>query len=146
MPAAKEAVKKLIVTCIRRYGIDVVAMPHLNAQQKYSDAVVSLVSYVKDTSKRQDIELRNCDLVEARRRGCTDEKPTRANAASHLAERYKELGRYLATKKEWQRRYYRCVFDAITVAEACNGENATPKAVAPVQEYSKVIKNVGSTK
>jgi hypothetical protein len=108
---------RILRELIGRHSVGELIMPQLNKQQRHSDDLRALYSLSKRIAESEKLSLHLYDQLEVKAAICEGENETEANVELKLIERYPELERYCRAGAEWERRYYRLVFQAIAGGE-----------------------------
>ena len=112
------AVARILRDLIGHYSPGELLMPQLNTQQRHSDELRALYSLSGRIVEQEGLLLHLYDQTDVKAAICEGEKGTNANVELKLIKQYPELERYCRARVEWERRYYRLVFQAIAAGEA----------------------------
>jgi hypothetical protein len=108
---------RILRDLIGHYSPVELIMPQLNKQQLHSDDLRALFSLSQRIVESEKLSLHIYDQEEVKAAICEGENETKANVELKLIEQYPELERYCRAGAEWERRYYRLVFQAIAGGE-----------------------------
>ena len=118
----QNAVEKFLANLVTRYGINYLTVQSLIRQQETSPLLIAVAELVKRFAEIEGIKLHEYSPFFVRQSFCRMQPPTQENAARNIAKQYPELERYLSRTKDWERRYYRYIFNAIAVGAVCSQE------------------------
>jgi RNase H-fold protein (predicted Holliday junction resolvase) len=118
-----EAVEKFMGKHINRFEINGVAVRRLDKSQEISPLLVSISKYLKTICKAEKLELSFYDGKFINTHFCKEnERPTKEKTAAFLAAKYPELNCYYKLKKDYEKKYYAFVFQAIALGLVCLAE------------------------
>jgi RNase H-fold protein (predicted Holliday junction resolvase) len=125
-----EAVEKFMDKNINRFEIDRVAVRRLSKSQETSPLLVSISEHIKTICKTEKLELSFYDGKFINRYFCKEnERATKEKTAAFLAAKYPELNCYYKLKKDYEKKYYAFVFQAIALGLVCISELKESKNV-----------------
>lgn len=113
-------VEKFVRKIFKRFEIEKVVFRKLSKAQKESSLLVEINQYLKSFCRNRKVKISHFDNDFINRHFCRpNQRPTKEKTASALIVKYPELKRYRELKKQWQKRYYMRVFQAIALGLVC---------------------------
>jgi Holliday junction resolvasome RuvABC endonuclease subunit len=117
------ALERFLKRIIKRFEVDKVAVRKLVKSQEKSMLLREIQAHLKIVCRDLKINIRNYESKFINQHFCTkEERPTKEKTMITLTAKYPELKRYQNLKKEWQKRYYASLFQAIALGLVCLAE------------------------
>jgi RNase H-fold protein (predicted Holliday junction resolvase) len=118
-----KAVGKFMKKNINRFEINRVAVRKLSKSQEISPLLVSISDRLKTICKTEKLRVSVYDGKFINTHFCKEnERATKEKTAAFLAAKYPELDRYYKLKKDYEKKYYAFVFQAIALGLVCLAE------------------------
>jgi RNase H-fold protein (predicted Holliday junction resolvase) len=118
-----EAVEKFMDKLIKRFQINRVAVRKLDKSQETSTLLVEINEHLKTICKADKLKVSVYDGKFINTHFCKEnERPTKEKTAAFLTAKYPELDRYYKLKKDYEKKYYAFVFQAIALGLVCLAE------------------------
>jgi RNase H-fold protein (predicted Holliday junction resolvase) len=125
-----EAVEKFMKKNIKRFEINRVGVRKLAKSQETSTLLVSISEHIKTICKTDKLKVSVYDGKFINKQFCQPhERPTKEKTAAFLVAKYPELNRYYKLKKDYEKKYYAYVFQAIALGLVCISELEKQKNV-----------------
>lgn len=110
---------RILKESLHNFDVTHIALAKIVFVQQHRSFVKIVFDEVRNFLKKEQIPSTEYNPRVVRKAICKIEKPTKANTARIIAERYPELRRFFNVPKIWQKRYYDLLLDAVAVGLVC---------------------------
>lgn len=118
-----KALERFLSKTVSQFQIKQIAIRKVTKAQAQSILLDDLVENLKTICQRQKVKVLSYHHHQINQPFCNkNERPNKEKTAITLTAKYPELKRFRSVKKDWQKRYYASLFQAIALGLVCLSE------------------------